>query len=125
MARDARRQSSISYFTPRDSTSEPRTSLWPSPTGVKHGLTRSVSVDSKTPLSSPRGGGASGVSPGDRQSTGPVEYPQPERSPHTLAEKYVVLCSRLARFIFILSDMPIYYNLLHKKSPSAWNYDRN
>lgn len=91
VARNARRQSSISYFTPRDS--EPRTLLSPSPTGAKHALTRSVSVDSKTLLSSPRGGGAHGVSPGDRRSTGSAEPAQSERSPHTLAEKYVVLSS--------------------------------
>lgn len=91
VARNARRQSSISYYTPRDS--EPRTLLSPSSTGAKHALTRSVSVDSKTPSSSPRGGSTHGVSPGDRRSTRSAEPAQSERSPLTLAEKYVVLSS--------------------------------
>lgn len=92
---NARRQSSISYFAPRDG--EGRTSLRPSPTGAKHGLTRSVSVGNKTPLSPPGVGSARGASPGDRRSTGSVESAQSEKSPHTLAEKYAILSSWLPK----------------------------
>jgi hypothetical protein len=72
-----RRQSSISYYTPKDSESRNATAR----TQARHGLTRSVSVGAKPPFSPGVGG--------DRRSTGSVESNQSERvtTPYTLAEK--------------------------------------
>lgn len=78
----ARRQSSISYFSPKDSEAR-NSSLRSSPISANYGLTRSVSVGAKPPLSPGAGHPA-----GDRRSTGSAESIQSERTPHTLAEKY-------------------------------------
>lgn len=75
-----RRQSSISYYTPKDGEAR----NLPMRTPVRNGLTRSASVGAKPPFS-PGVGAGTGV----RRNTGSVESNQSEKvtTPHTLAEK--------------------------------------